>query len=120
MRALVMGLVLSGLTLSANAEADGCNHQMSIAFFEEAVLQAERCRMEMQVYREERVECGTFFGLQERGDEMIKCYADEVALAEDTGDYTAVSEYIPAYTDVMNDLYAATMKVVAASEMLPK
>ncbi|MBK8199202.1 MAG: hypothetical protein IPK75_12635 [Acidobacteria bacterium] len=113
-------LIALALGLTAAAPARACSHEDNIALFEEQAHQADRCRIEMQVYREQGAECATFYASKSRGETALACLRFEMDLAEAKGDLTEINEVLPRYESAMAKLTTARAKMRAAEDMLPQ
>ncbi len=104
----------------APASAEVCDHEQQIAFFEEQGRQADRCRIEMQVYREEGAECAVFHSSRTEGDIALSCLKLEVDMAGATGDMSIVDRVLPRYQAAIEAMKPAVAKMKAARGSLPQ
>jgi hypothetical protein len=115
------GIVLAlALAFAQTAQAEACKHVQHLAAMEEQALQADRCRIEIQVYREERDECAIFFGARAEGEAALACFEMEMELADTTGDQTTLNRVMPLYTERMTTLTEAIARLNAALKHKPR
>jgi hypothetical protein len=118
-------LICSGITLAVamgfaqGARAQTCDHATNLALLEEQVLQADRCRMEMHIWRAEKGECASYWALSKKRRAAMECLHEDNDLS-DPAHVEELDRALDKYEPAMENLKVAVARMMATREALPK
>lgn len=101
------------------ARAEGCDHVSNLAMLEEQALQADRCRMEMHIWRAEKGECASYWALSKKRQAAMECLLAE-GNETDPAKLAELDIALDKYEAGMSSLKTAVARMMATRDALPR
>jgi hypothetical protein len=114
-----LGAVAIAVLIAPLGQAQTCDHVTNLALLDEQVLQADRCRQEMHIWRAEKGECASYWALSKKRQSAMECLYED----NDLTDPQKVEELevaLEKYEAGMTSLKTAVARMMATREALPR